>query len=104
MQEAQGFELAACVAEMRPKMRLTLMPSYDPLKGTLRRDQAEEEAEAEVKKLKKDMNEFKNNKDGKTEELKVGRCAARFRDPLTGIACRRTSRNRRLPCETTLPQ
>ena len=30
-------------------------------------------ADAEVKKLEKDMKEFKNNKEGKTDELKVGR-------------------------------
>jgi structural maintenance of chromosome 2 len=29
-------------------------------------------AQAEMKKLEKDMNEFKNNKEGKTEELRVG--------------------------------
>lgn len=29
-------------------------------------------ARAEIKKLEKDMNEFKNNKEGKTEELRVG--------------------------------
>jgi structural maintenance of chromosome 2 len=28
-------------------------------------------AKAEIKKLEKDMDEFKNNKEGKTEELKV---------------------------------
>jgi len=28
-------------------------------------------AQAEIKKLEKDMNEFKNNKEGKTEELRV---------------------------------
>jgi len=28
-------------------------------------------AKAEIKKLEKDMHEFKNNKEGKTEELKV---------------------------------
>jgi len=28
-------------------------------------------ARAEIKKLEKDMNEFKNNKEGKTEELRV---------------------------------
>jgi hypothetical protein len=28
-------------------------------------------AQAEIKKLEKDMDEFKNNKEGKTEELKV---------------------------------
>jgi structural maintenance of chromosome 2 len=27
---------------------------------------------AEIKKLEKDMSEFKNNKDGKIDELKVG--------------------------------
>ena len=37
-------------------------------------------AKTEIKKLEKDMDEFKNNKEGKTEELKVapyrlyGRC------------------------------
>ena len=29
-------------------------------------------AKAEIKKLEKDMNEFKNNKEGKIEELRVG--------------------------------
>jgi structural maintenance of chromosome 2 len=28
-------------------------------------------AQAEIKKLEKDMNEFKNNKEGKIEELRV---------------------------------
>ena len=28
-------------------------------------------AKVEIKKLEKDMDEFKNNKEGKTEELKV---------------------------------
>ena len=28
-------------------------------------------AQAEIKKLEKDMSEFKNNKEGKTEELRV---------------------------------
>ncbi len=28
-------------------------------------------AKADIKKLEKDMHEFKNNKEGKTEELKV---------------------------------
>ena len=28
-------------------------------------------AQVEIKKLEKDMDEFKNNKEGKTEELKV---------------------------------
>ena len=31
----------------------------------------QKEAEADVKKLERDMNDFKNNKEGKIEELKV---------------------------------
>lgn len=34
--------------------------------------QKQKDNEAECKKLQKDMEEFKNNKDGKIEELKVG--------------------------------
>ena len=36
--------------------------------------QKQKDAKDECKKLEKDMNEFKNNKEGKTEELKVGHC------------------------------
>ena len=32
----------------------------------------QKEAEAEIKKLEKDMADFKNNKEGKIDELKVG--------------------------------
>jgi hypothetical protein len=39
-------------------------------------------AKAEIKKLEKDMDEFKNNKEGKTEELKVIHLT-RFRDLAT---------------------
>jgi structural maintenance of chromosome 2 len=34
-------------------------------------------AKAEIKKLKKDMDKFKNNKQGKTEELKVKTTSSR---------------------------
>lgn len=37
-----------------------------------------QDAIADIKKLEKDMNEFKNNKEGKIDELKVSR--ARTRD------------------------
>ena len=32
----------------------------------------QKEAKAEIKKLEKDMADFKNNKEGKIDELKVG--------------------------------
>ena len=34
--------------------------------------QKRQDAIADIKKLEKDMNEFKNNKEGKIDELKVG--------------------------------
>lgn len=34
--------------------------------------QKQKDAKDEIKKLEKDMDEFKNNKEGKIEELKVG--------------------------------
>jgi len=39
-------------------------------------------AKAEIKKLEKDMDEFKNNKEGKTEELKVSIPFSRWK-PIT---------------------
>jgi predicted methyltransferase MtxX (methanogen marker protein 4) len=36
-------------------------------------------AKAEIKNLEKDMDEFKNNKEGKTEELKVKSTSSRSR-------------------------
>lgn len=35
-------------------------------------------ARAEIKKLEKDMNEFKNNKEGKIEELRASSLVPRF--------------------------
>lgn len=41
-------------------------------------------AKVEIKKLEKDMHEFKNNKEGKTEELKV------VPYPVSGVEARST--------------
>lgn len=40
-------------------------------------------AQAEIKKLEKDMNEFKNNKEGKTEELRVREWLSEISSPST---------------------
>jgi hypothetical protein len=63
-------------------------------------------AKAEIKKLEKDMDEFKNNKEGKTEELKVF-----IRIPFSGGVystqqtvshLRRIYRNKRRRCRSKL--
>ena len=42
-------------------------------------------AQAEIKKLEKDMNEFKNNKEGKIEELRVRECPSETSSLPTGL-------------------
>lgn len=43
-------------------------------------------AQAEIKKLEKDMSEFKNNKEGKTEELRVRKPSPLISLTLNGFA------------------
>jgi len=42
-------------------------------------------AQAEIKKLEKDMNEFKNNKEGKIEELRVREWLSETSSPPTSL-------------------
>ena len=62
-------------------------------------------AKAEIKKLEKDMDEFKNNKEGKTEELKV-QCPSPFSDRSsyhsTNSLCRLAYRSKRRRCRSKL--
>ena len=53
-------------------------------------------AQAEIKKLEKDMNEFKNNKEGKIEELRVRELppSPPLEPPHCQRFCRQTSRNK----------
>ena len=56
----------------------------------------QKEAKAEIKKLEKDMADFKNNKEGKFDELKVGPSVPlAYIDAEIPVFCRKTSRSRR---------
>ena len=60
--------------------------------------QNQKQASEDIKKLERDMNEFKNNKEGKIEQLKASRrpSMTMLLELFTGLA-RPMSRNRRPP-------
>lgn len=66
--------------------------------------QNQKQANDDIKKLERDMDEFKNNKDGKIDELKVcsyePKCYKRWL--IVPVACRRTFGSKRLRCKSTL--
>ena len=58
-------------------------------------------AQAEIKKLEKDMNEFKNNKEGKIEELRVREPLPPLKFPHSQLVCSQISRSKNLRSKNT---